>query len=155
VVVSVIGGQSQTTDLYMVNKSLTNNPTIFPIFTRVVVPCLNSTSVFKMIAQKYWNKRNGNIRMLLCLWWCGKKKYKRVAWILLENNTRIFYDSVLPKFENGSFEIILKALFYMTFYHDFNTLIATSADSVPSSYLVRITIAPIGTTFGNLQWRRY
>jgi hypothetical protein len=34
-------------------------------------------------------------------------------------------------------------------------LVATSADSVPSSYLVRITIAPIGTTFGNLQWRRY
>jgi hypothetical protein len=32
-------------------------------------------------------------------------------------------------------------------------LVATSADSVPSSYLVRITIAPIGTTFGNLQWR--
>ena len=31
------------------------------------------------------------------------------------------------------------------------TLVATSADSVPSSYLVRITIAPIGTTFGNLQ----
>ena len=30
-------------------------------------------------------------------------------------------------------------------------LVATSADSVPSSYLVRITIAPIGTTFGNLQ----
>jgi hypothetical protein len=36
-----------------------------------------------------------------------------------------------------------------------STLVATSADSVPSSYLVRITIAPIGTTFGNLQWRRY
>ena len=35
------------------------------------------------------------------------------------------------------------------------SLVATSADSVPSSYLVRITIAPIGTTFGNLQWRRY
>jgi hypothetical protein len=34
-------------------------------------------------------------------------------------------------------------------------LVATSADSVPSSYLVRITIAPIGNTFGNLQWRRY
>ena len=34
-------------------------------------------------------------------------------------------------------------------------LVATSADSVPSSYLVRITIAPIGTTLGNLQWRRY
>ena len=34
-------------------------------------------------------------------------------------------------------------------------LVATSADSVPSSYLVRITIAPIGTTFGNLQGRRY
>jgi hypothetical protein len=33
--------------------------------------------------------------------------------------------------------------------------VATSADSVPSSYLVRITIASIGTTFGNLQWRRY
>ena len=31
------------------------------------------------------------------------------------------------------------------------SLVATSADSVPSSYLVRITIAPIGTTFGNLQ----
>ena len=30
-------------------------------------------------------------------------------------------------------------------------LVPTSADSVPSSYLVRITIAPIGTTFGNLQ----
>jgi len=30
-------------------------------------------------------------------------------------------------------------------------LVATSADSVPSSYLVHITIAPIGTTFGNLQ----
>jgi hypothetical protein len=30
-------------------------------------------------------------------------------------------------------------------------LVATSADSVPSSYIVRITIAPIGTTFGNLQ----
>ena len=30
-------------------------------------------------------------------------------------------------------------------------LVATSADSVPSSYLVRITIAPIGTTFGNLE----
>ena len=30
-------------------------------------------------------------------------------------------------------------------------LVATSADSVPSSYLVRITITPIGTTFGNLQ----
>jgi hypothetical protein len=30
-------------------------------------------------------------------------------------------------------------------------LVATSADSVPSSNLVRITIAPIGTTFGNLQ----
>jgi hypothetical protein len=35
------------------------------------------------------------------------------------------------------------------------SLVATSADSVPSSYLVRITIAPIRTTFGNLQWRRY
>ena len=35
------------------------------------------------------------------------------------------------------------------------SLVATSADSIPSSYLVRITIAPIGTTFGNLQWRRY
>jgi hypothetical protein len=34
-------------------------------------------------------------------------------------------------------------------------LVATSADSVLSSYLVCITIAPIGTTFGNLQWRRY
>jgi hypothetical protein len=34
-------------------------------------------------------------------------------------------------------------------------LVATSPDSVPSSYLVRITIAPSGTTFGNLQWRRY
>jgi hypothetical protein len=31
------------------------------------------------------------------------------------------------------------------------TLVATSADSVPSSNLVRITIAPIGTTFGNLK----
>ena len=31
------------------------------------------------------------------------------------------------------------------------TLVATSADSVPSPNLVRITIAPIGTTFGNLQ----
>ena len=31
------------------------------------------------------------------------------------------------------------------------SLVATSADSVPSSYLVRITIAPTGTTFGNLQ----
>ena len=30
-------------------------------------------------------------------------------------------------------------------------LVATSADSVPSSNLVRITIALIGTTFGNLQ----
>ena len=30
-------------------------------------------------------------------------------------------------------------------------LVATSADSVLSSYLVRITIAPIGTTFGYLQ----
>jgi hypothetical protein len=29
-------------------------------------------------------------------------------------------------------------------------LVAASADSVPSSNLVRITIAPIGTTFGNL-----
>jgi hypothetical protein len=36
-----------------------------------------------------------------------------------------------------------------------SSLVATSADSVSSSYLVRITIAPIGTTFGNLQWRRY
>ena len=31
------------------------------------------------------------------------------------------------------------------------SLVATSADSVPSSYLVHITIVPIGTTFGNLQ----
>ena len=38
---------------------------------------------------------------------------------------------------------------------DLLSLVATSADSVPSSYLVRFTIAPIGTTFGNLQWRRY
>jgi hypothetical protein len=30
-------------------------------------------------------------------------------------------------------------------------LVATSVDSVPSSNLVRITIAPIGTTLGNLQ----
>ena len=36
-------------------------------------------------------------------------------------------------------------------YYSRGTLVATSADSVPSSYLVRITIAPIGTTFGNLQ----
>jgi hypothetical protein len=35
-------------------------------------------------------------------------------------------------------------------WHLTYTLVATSADSVPSSYLVRITIAPIGTTFGNL-----
>ena len=35
--------------------------------------------------------------------------------------------------------------------HPVTSLVATSADSVPSSYLVRITIAPIGTTFGNLQ----
>ena len=35
--------------------------------------------------------------------------------------------------------------------HQKVALVATSADSVPSSYLVRITIAPIGTTFGNLQ----
>ena len=34
-------------------------------------------------------------------------------------------------------------------------LVATSADSVPSSNLVRITIASIGTTFRNLHWRRY
>jgi hypothetical protein len=34
-------------------------------------------------------------------------------------------------------------------------LVATSADSVPSSNIVRITIVPIGTTFENLQWRRY
>ena len=43
-------------------------------------------------------------------------------------------------------------------YYDLNcqpSLVATSADSIPSSYLVRITIAPIGTTFRNLQWRRY
>ena len=32
--------------------------------------------------------------------------------------------------------------------HMFSSLVVTSADSVPSSYLVRITI---GTTFGNLQ----
>jgi hypothetical protein len=32
-------------------------------------------------------------------------------------------------------------------------LVSTSADSVPSSNLVRITIAPIGTTFGNLHWK--
>ena len=38
---------------------------------------------------------------------------------------------------------------------DCSSLVATSADSVPSSYLVRITIAPIGTTFGILQRRRY
>jgi hypothetical protein len=31
------------------------------------------------------------------------------------------------------------------------SLVAISADSVPSSHLVRITIAPIRTTFGNLQ----
>ena len=31
------------------------------------------------------------------------------------------------------------------------SLVVISADSVPSSYLVGITIAPIGTTFGNLQ----
>ena len=37
------------------------------------------------------------------------------------------------------------------YFLTFETLVATSADSVPSSYLVRITIAPIGTTFGNLQ----
>ena len=36
-------------------------------------------------------------------------------------------------------------------YMNVATLVATSADSVPSSYLVRITITPIGTTFGNLQ----
>jgi hypothetical protein len=36
-------------------------------------------------------------------------------------------------------------------HHHTYTLVATSADSVSSSYLVRITIAPIGTTFGNLQ----
>ena len=35
--------------------------------------------------------------------------------------------------------------------YDINSLVATSADSVSSSNLVRITIAPIGTTFGNLQ----
>jgi len=39
--------------------------------------------------------------------------------------------------------------------HSGTSLIATSADSVPSSNLVRITIASIGTTFGNLQRRRY
>jgi hypothetical protein len=26
---------------------------------------------------------------------------------------------------------------------------------MPHAPVVRITIAPIGTTFGNLQWRRY
>ena len=35
------------------------------------------------------------------------------------------------------------------------SFVATSADSVPSSYLVCNTIAPIETTFGNLQLRRY
>ena len=41
-----------------------------------------------------------------------------------------------------------------TFFSASIALVATSADSVPSSNLIRITIAPIGTTFGNLQWRR-
>ena len=49
----------------------------------------------------------------------------------------------------------LEPTIYSTRSEHANPLVATSADSVPSSYLVRITIAHIGTTFGNLQWRRY
>ena len=49
-------------------------------------------------------------------------------------------------FTNRNYSAILATL-QITSY----ALVATSADSVPSSYLVRITIAPIGTTFGNLQ----
>ena len=37
------------------------------------------------------------------------------------------------------------------FFNYLLSLVATSADSVPSSYLVRIMIVPIGITFGNLQ----
>ena len=51
--------------------------------------------------------------------------------------------------------IIWQLLLSVKWRHLFSSLVATSADSVPSSYHVRITIAPIGTTFGNLQWRRY
>ena len=40
---------------------------------------------------------------------------------------------------------------YFDYCHDVKPLVATSVDSVPSPNLVRITIAPIGTTFGNLQ----
>jgi hypothetical protein len=51
-----------------------------------------------------------------------------------------------------SFNRKLRTVFVSATEHgSFAALVATSADSVPSSYLVRITIAPIGTTFGNLQ----
>ena len=50
------------------------------------------------------------------------------------------------KATNRNYSAILATL-QITSY----ALVASSADSVPSSNLIRITIAPIGTTFGNLQ----
>jgi hypothetical protein len=49
-------------------------------------------------------------------------------------------------------KVVIDTLFVKKRLNDgYFALVSTSADSVPSSYLVRITIAPIGTTFGNLQ----
>ena len=58
-------------------------------------------------------------------------------------------------FELGNFAVAILnknvVYRYPVYVSQMTPLVATSADSVSSSYLVRITIAPIGTTFGNLQ----
>ena len=61
-------------------------------------------------------------------------------------NKRLLYPFGMFKlFSMNYVTRIIQSLYYAP-----APLVATSADSVPSSYLVRITIAPIGTTFGNL-----
>jgi hypothetical protein len=80
----------------------------------------------------------------------------RSQWYEIINGTRsIGKPQVSPlRFLNPSAVIRYLICVYASHFFVY-PLVATSADSVPSSSLVRITIAPIGTTFGNLQWRRY
>jgi hypothetical protein len=119
---------------------------------------LNSTAAFKIKTKFAWywsyinNKQMKNIKYYTfgTVPWYNRKTVK--------NRGKNFMNILILRVTQ--FQVSWKGCKWKLLYEQENqtaSLVATSADSVPSSYLVRFTISliGIGTTLGNLQWRRY
>jgi len=145
---------SSGTQVSSTNKTVCND--ITEILLKVALNTINQTKPTNLSDMSYWVHTfpsrieveiavDAEERCTFCT-----IIYKQNYWMHRKNVTIII--EIFPLFITSSF---YRSWDIYILRDNFPPLVATSADSVPSSNLVRITIAPIGTTFGNLQWRRY